>query len=83
MRLHWESWALRLLLLGTLVYQLVTRNTEGATVAGEGFIASLLPLLVHKLSHTHVPRPLEFAFVLGMALQFFSESTKLFELFYY
>ncbi|MBV9595754.1 MAG: hypothetical protein JOZ87_02755 [Chloroflexi bacterium] len=30
-----------------------------------------------------MPRPLEFAFVLGMALQFFSESTKLFELIYY
>jgi hypothetical protein len=30
-----------------------------------------------------VPRPLELAFVFGMTLQFGSESTKLFELFYY
>jgi len=52
-------------------------------VAGEGFVVSLVPLLVGRLSKTHVPRPLEFAFVLGMALQFISESTKLFELFTY
>ncbi|MBV9544337.1 MAG: hypothetical protein JOY61_08155 [Chloroflexi bacterium] len=83
MKLHWATWLLRLLLLGTVAFQLVTRNTDGAVVAGEGFVVSLLPLLIQKLSNTHVPRPLEFAFVLGMALQFFSESTKLFELFYY
>ena len=44
---------------------------------------SLIPIGIGRLSGTPVPRPLEFAFVLGMTLQFFSESTKLFELFYY
>ena len=83
MKLHWESWLLRLGLLGTLAFQLITHNTAGAMVAAEGFLVSLLPIAIEKLSKTHVPRPLEFAFVLGMALQFFSESTKLFELFYY
>ena len=81
--MHSESWLLRLALLGTTVYQVVTGNKDGAMVAGEGFVVSLLPLLVGRLSKTHVPRPLEFAFVLGMALQFISESTKLFELFTY
>jgi hypothetical protein len=52
-------------------------------VAVEGFLVSLIPLAVARLSRTYVPRPLELAFVFGMALQFASESTKLFELFYY
>jgi hypothetical protein len=82
-RLHWESWLLRLVLVGVLALQLTRRNTDGAVVAGEGVAVSLLPLLVQKLSKTHVPRALEFAFTLGMMLQFVSESTKLFEVFYY
>jgi hypothetical protein len=44
---------------------------------------SFIPPLVQRLSKTHVPRVLEFAFVLGMALQFISESLKLFEIFTY
>jgi hypothetical protein len=80
---HWESWLLRLALLATLAFQLVTRNTSGAVVAVEGMVMSLAPLLVQRLSGTHVPRPLEFVFVLAMALQFISESTKLFEIFTY
>jgi hypothetical protein len=80
---HWESWLLRLALLATAAYQAVSGNTNGATVAGEGFVVSLVPLLIARLSQTHVPRPLELAFVLGMALQFISESTKLFEIFTY
>ena len=83
MKLHWESWLLRLALLGTMAYQITSGNKDGATVAGEGFVVSLVPLLVQRLAGTHVPRPLELAFVLGMALQFMSESTKLFELFTY
>ena len=83
MKLHWESWLLRLALLGTMAYQITSGNKDGATVAGEGFFVSLVPLLVQRLAGTHVPRPLELAFVLGMALQFISESTKLFELFTY
>lgn len=81
--LHWESWLLRLALLGTVVYQVVSTNREGLTVAAEGLVVSLVPLLVQRLSKTHVPRLLEFTFVLAMALQFISESLKLFELFYY
>jgi hypothetical protein len=80
---HWESWLLRLALLVLAIYQFVTGNRDGTTVAAEGFVVSLLPLAVQRLARTHVPRPLEFAFVLGMALQFVSESTKLFELFTY
>ena len=83
MGLHWESWLLRAALLGTVIYQLATGNTSGAIVAGEGFVAALLPLLIERLSRVHVARPLEFAFVLGMALQYISESTKLFELYTY
>jgi hypothetical protein len=80
---HSESWLLRLALLGTFVFQAITGNTDGAAVAAEGFVVSLVPVLIQRLSQTHVPRPLELAFVLGMALQFISESTKLFELFTY
>lgn len=82
-RLHWESWLLRVALLGTLAFQVATGNRAGALVAGEGFIVSLIPIAVERFSKTHVPRALEFVFVLGMALQFISESTKLFELFTY
>jgi hypothetical protein len=82
-KFHWESWLLRLALLATAVYQLISGNIPGAVVASEGFVVALLPLAVARLSKTHVPRPLELAFVLAMALQFISESTKLFELFTY
>src|SRR5919197_782389 len=81
--LHWESWLLRLGLIGLGAFEFSTGNTQGAIVAGEGFVVSLFPLLVERLSHSHVPRPLEFVYVLGMTLQFVSESTKLFEVFYY
>ena len=81
--MHWESWLLRLGLLGLCGYQAATGNRDGATVAGEGVVVSLVPLLIARLSKTHMPRPLEFAYVLAMALQFASESTKLFELFTY
>ena len=72
MTVHWESWLLRLVLVGTAGFQVATHNTDGATVAIEGVVVSLLPILVQRLSKTHVPRPLELAFVLGMVLQFFS-----------
>jgi hypothetical protein len=80
---HWESWLLRLVLVGIVAVQLTNNNTSGALVAAEGAVVSLLPIPIEKLSKTHVPRALEFAFVAGTALQFVSESTKLFELLYY
>ncbi len=81
--MHWQSWLLRLALLGVAAFQAFNGNRPGATVAGEGFVVSLIPIAIGRLSGVHVPRPLEFAFVFGMALQFMSESTKLFELFTY
>lgn len=81
--LHWESWLLRLLLVATALFQLWGRNTSGATVAGEGVVVSLAPQLLARLSRTHVPRPAELLFTLAIALQFTSESVKLFELLYY
>lgn len=71
------------MLLATTGYQALSGNQDGAVVAGEGFVVSLAPLAIGRLSQTPVPRPLELAFVFGMALQFVSESTKLFELLYY
>ena len=81
--LHWESWLLRLVLVGIICVQVALRNPQGAVVAGEGVVVSLLPILIQKISKTHFPRALELAFVAGMTLQFASESTKLFEVFYY
>jgi hypothetical protein len=81
--IHIESWLLRAGLLALAVGQLVAHNPSGAVVALEGFVVSLIPLGIARLCRVHVPRPLELAFVFGMALQFASESTKLFELFYY
>ena len=83
MRHHWESWLLRLVLLSVATFQVATGNKDGAIVAGEGFVVSLAPLLMQRLAGTHVPRLLELVFVFGMALQFISESTKLFELLAY
>src|SRR6266700_2520786 len=80
---HWESGLLRLVLLGIVAIQLATGNVDGAIVASEGAVVSLLPMLIQRLSKTHVPRALEFAYVAGMTLQFVSESIKLFEVFYY
>lgn len=82
-RCHWASWALRGLLVVILVFQLARGNLGGALVAAEGIAVSLLPLLVSRLSGWHVPRLLDVTFVLAMALQFGSESLKLFELFTY
>jgi hypothetical protein len=79
----WESWALRLLLLAAFGYQLVTGNWAGATVAAEGVVASLMPVAVARASHIRVPRVVEFTGVLAVALQFISESFKLFELLSY
>jgi hypothetical protein len=80
---HWESWLLRAVLLATAVVQVVTGNANGALVAAEGVVVSLASLAVDHFSKTHLPRALEFVFVLTIALQFVSESTKLFELLYY
>src|SRR4051794_27801699 len=52
-------------------------------VAFQGFVMALIPVVVARLSKTHVPRLLELAFTAGMALQYISESLKLFEYFTY
>ncbi len=83
MTVKWESWALRLLLLAAFGLQLATGNRAGATVAAEGLVVSLIPVAIERVSHIRVPRVVEFTFVLAIALQFVSESFKLFELFYY
>src|SRR5437762_1061364 len=70
-------------MLAALAYQLATRNVGGATTLTEGVVVSLAPLLVHRFSRTHVPRLIELAFMLIIALQFTSESFKLFEIYYY
>jgi len=80
---HWQSWALRSLLVICLVVQLVRGNTGGAIVAVEGLVISFVPLAISRFSGQHVPRLLDVTFVLAIALQFCSESLKLFELFTY
>src|SRR5438477_9574003 len=81
--MRWESWLARLALAGLAVFQFSQGNQSGGLVAVEGFVVSLLPRAVERLSRVQVPRVIELLFVLGMALQFISESTKLFELFTY
>src|SRR5215217_5354532 len=81
--MRWESWLPRLALVVTLAWQVISGNSAGALVAAEGLIVSLVPRLVERLSRTRVPRLVELLFVLGIALQFISESFKLFELFTY
>jgi hypothetical protein len=80
---HWESWALRVLLVGIVAYHASHGNWNGAIVAGEGILAVMIPLLISRFSGWHVPRLLELTFVLAMVLQFGSESFKLFEIFTY
>ena len=67
----------------TCQFQIISGNVQGAVVALEGLVISLVPLLVERRGKSHVPRLLEFAFTLAIALQFISESTKLFEIFTY
>ncbi len=81
--MRWEAWLLRLGLAGLAGFQVLTGNYSGGLVAGEGWLVSLLPPLIQRLSKIHVPRPMELLFVLGITLQFASESPKLFELFTY
>src|SRR3954451_18015151 len=80
---HWDSWLLRALLAGLVVYQLLSGNRNGAQVAGMGLALAFIPPLITRFSRWHVPRPLELTFVFAMFLQFASESLKLFELFPY
>jgi hypothetical protein len=81
---HVESWLLRAALLATAVYQIAfNANPSGAVVAVQGFVVALIPVAVTRLSKTHVPRLLELAFTAAMALQYLSESVKLFEYFTY
>ena len=80
---HWESWVLRLAILAVLAYQVIMRNRSGTTVAAEGLVVSLAPLVVQRWGRTHVLRRIELAFTLTIALQFVSESLKLYEIFYY
>ncbi|HEY3063228.1 MAG TPA: hypothetical protein VGL99_30010, partial [Chloroflexota bacterium] len=81
--MRWESWLLRLALAGLAIFQVVTGNPQGAFVAAEGAVVALIPRLVERLSKTEVPRSMEALFVFGIALQFVSESLKLFEQFTY
>jgi hypothetical protein len=81
--LHWESWLLRAVLLLAVGFQLAAGDRSGALVAAEGFVLSLAPVLVQRFSRIHVLRAVELAFVLAIALQFVSESFKLYEHFYY
>ena len=81
--MRWESWLARLALAGLAVFLFSQGNQSGGVVALEGLVVSLLPRLIERLSHVQIPRVIELLFVLGMALQFISESTKLFELFTY
>src|SRR5437016_3359107 len=80
---HWESWLLRALLVAGLIYQLVMRNFGGAMTLAEGVVVSLAPLAVQRFSRTHVPRTVELLFMFIIAVQFPSESFKLFEIYYY
>src|SRR6266540_4279107 len=80
---HRTAWVLRAVLVIILVVQLVRGNMGAAIVAAEGSVASLITLLVSRLSGWHVPWLLEVTFVVAMVLQFGSEALKLFELFTY
>ena len=79
----WEQWLLRAALLVTGAVQFAARNTGGGLVALEGLVWTFLPFLVEWLGHTHVPRAVSRTFIAIVALQFVSESMKLFEIFYY
>jgi hypothetical protein len=80
---HWESWALRALLLALAAWQLLSGNRGGATVAGMGLAVTFIPALITRFSGWRVPRNLELTFVFAMFLQYVSESLKLFEILTY
>lgn len=82
-RVHWESWALRAVLVAVVAVQAMRGNPEGLKVGLMGFVLTLIPRAVDRLGKHHVPRLLELTFVLAIVLQFASESFKLFELFTY
>jgi len=81
--MRWESWLVRLALAGLAVFQVLTGNPPGALVAVEGAVVALIPRAIKRLSSIEIPRSMEALFVAGIALQFTSESLKLFELFTY
>lgn len=81
--MRWEAWLARLVLAGLALFQLASGNPAGALVAVEGVLMTLVPWLIERLSGLRIPRLMELLFVVGITLQFASESTKLFELFAY
>lgn len=80
---HWEAWVLRGLLAALAAYQFATGNRNGANVAGMGLALSLIPVVVTRSSGWHVPRLMDTLFAFAIAVQFASESFKLFEIFTY
>ena len=77
---HWTAWLLRGLLLAGVAAHLMIGNQRGALVAGVGFALALLPVALMRLSGQYVPRTLDLTFALAMALQYLSESFRLFDL---
>jgi hypothetical protein len=71
------------LLAVVFVVQALTGNRAGAIAAAEGFVLSLAPLVIQRWSGLRVPRVAALTYVLVVALQYVSESLKLYELFYY
>jgi hypothetical protein len=80
---HWEAWGLRWLLAAISIFHLLKGNQEGAIVAAQGFVVSMLPPIISHFSHRHVPRLFELTFVAAIFLQYVSESFKLFEIMSY
>jgi hypothetical protein len=82
-RPHWESWGLRALLGAVSLYHLVHGNREGVVVTALGLVVAMVPPIISRYSHWHVPRLFEITFVAAMFLQYVSESFKLFEILSY
>ncbi len=77
---HWTAWLLRGLLLAGVAAHLMVGHQRGALVAGIGFALALVPVVIGRLSGQYVPRTLDLTFALAMALQYLSESFRLFDL---
>jgi hypothetical protein len=75
----WESWLLRLVLAAAALFALLAGPREAGTRAALAFVISLVPPLIGHLSRVHVPRVLELAWVLGVALIGVSDALALYD----
>src|SRR6266536_1525447 len=75
----WESWLLRVVLTGSAVVAIMVGPRDAGAAAAFALVVSFVPPLIGHFGRLHVPRVLELAWVLGVALVGVSDALVLYD----